>query len=76
MVVDKLLIYPVKVKYLNDGEEVSFDNELEMLTYLEFFDSQDPEENVEVKDALNRPIKLIIWGLELKEFEILYLSFH
>jgi DNA-directed RNA polymerase subunit F len=70
MVVNKSPVYPITVKYIREKEEVTFDNEFEMVTYLEFFDSHDPEEDIEVKDALCRTIKLIIWGLEIKKFEV------
>ncbi|QOL26173.1 hypothetical protein LP316_02395 [Thalassotalea sp. LPB0316] len=70
MVVNKLPVYPITVKYRQEKEEITFDNELEMVTYLEFFDSKDPEERAEVKDAQNRSVNLVVWALELKKFEV------
>lgn len=63
-------LYPITVHYTKEDEKISFSNELELVSYLEFFDSEDPEEGIEVIDARARPVKLSVWGLELTVFSL------
>ncbi|WP_341503756.1 hypothetical protein [Gallaecimonas sp. GXIMD4217] len=58
--------YPIKVRFLEDGSEHVFDEEESMLTYLEFFDSEDPEEKAIVTDAKGRLVHLEIWALAIQ----------
>ncbi len=53
MVVPKLVL-ALTVRFVEDGSQVVLENESESTGHLEFFDSDDPEENAEVWDAKGR----------------------
>ena len=68
VVVDDKPKYPITVKYLNESEKITLGNDMEVVTHLEFFDSEDPDEQISVIDVDGRNVVLKVWGLEIKEF--------
>ena len=68
---DERPIFPITVRFLEDGEEWVMNDELELIRNLEDFDSDDPEENATVRDKLDRNVRLKIEALELKLIEII-----
>lgn len=63
--------FPVTVGFEEDGEEWTFDSIEEMACSLEWFDSDDPEENATVRDAHGRAVRIKVERLEVKVFELL-----
>ena len=63
-------VYPITVRDLETGETDSFNSEIELITGLEFFDSKDPEEKVEVSDSMGRRVILKIWRLKIVDFKL------
>jgi uncharacterized protein RhaS with RHS repeats len=57
--------YPIKVIFHEDNEEWLLDNEIEVATNLEWFDSEDPEERATVTDNQGRPVHLVVKELEI-----------
>lgn len=51
--------YPIQVRFA-DGDRWSLDNEIEVAKSIEWFDSEDPEEEAEVSDALGRRVTVKI----------------
>ena len=67
-------VFPVKKiffgdDYDNPGEE-SYENLMELACNLEWFDSEDPEENASILDAQGRPVHLKIVALDVIIFEL------
>ncbi len=52
--------YPIRVISHEDNEAWLLNNEVEVATNLEWFDSEDPEEQVTVTDNQGRPVRLIV----------------
>ena len=52
--------YPIRVIFHEDNEEWLLNNEVEVATNLEWFDSEDPEEQTTVTDNQGRPVRLIV----------------
>jgi hypothetical protein len=59
--------YPITVLFNDDGEKWILDNEQELGNNLEWFNSNDPEENAEVTDALGRNVEIFVEKLEVKK---------
>ena len=70
MVVKDAPSYPITVHYIKEKEQITFNDELELVSYLEFFDSEDPDEDIKVLDARVRLMELSVWGLELRVFRL------
>ena len=62
--------YPLLVAYTDGAKDELFNNEIEMVTSLEWFDSNDPEYNAVVIDKRGRKLQLVIRKLELVVLEI------
>ncbi len=62
--------FPIKVTFLEDSDVWVFDNEEEMACSMEWFDSDDPEEQAIVIDNQERPIRLKVQKLEIVCFEL------
>jgi hypothetical protein len=58
--------YPIKVFFKEDGTEWIFDNELELASNLEWFDSRSSDENTIVTDSNGNQIVLVVEKLEVK----------
>lgn len=58
--------YPIKVFFYEDNEEWIFDNEIELASTLEFFDSEDPKCNAKVTDSFGRNLTVKVDKLELQ----------
>lgn len=63
-------VFPIKVFFKEDGDEWILDNEDEIASSLEWFNSEDPEENTIVTDKNGNPVKLVIEKLEIKQLEL------
>lgn len=59
--------FPVKIIFFEDHDEWIFENEGEIASNLEWFDSRNPAENAEVVDQLNRRVRVKVEKLELIE---------
>ena len=57
--------YPITVADSGSGESQLFTTEEELVTTLEWFNSDDPEYNAVVTDALGRAVQLKIERLEV-----------
>ncbi len=68
--IETIPVYPIKVKYLEDNEESLHLDEIDLTCDLEWIDSENPEEQVMVTDALGREVILKIESLELLKFEL------
>lgn len=62
--------FPLKVKY-SDGSVVRVENEIEAARNLEWLDTENTEDPVEVIDRLGRQVTLVIEFLEIKELRLL-----
>jgi hypothetical protein len=63
-------IFPIRVHLLDYDEEYILHNEFDICTKLEFFDSEDPEENAVVIDAYNKELILVVDNLEILKFKV------
>ncbi len=61
---------PIKVLFLEDGDEWILDNEIEIATSLEWFDSDSPDENAIVTDADGRLVRVKVEKLEIITLEL------
>ncbi len=52
--------YPIKIKFLEDGNEWVLADETELAQNLEWFDSNDEDENVEVSDRNGQSVELVV----------------
>lgn len=62
--------YPIKVVFKEDGETWILNNEEELATSLEWFDSESPTENAMAIDNQGRAIRIKVEKLELVTFEL------
>lgn len=62
--------FPITIEFLEDNTKWLLKNSHELEINLEWFDSEDPEENAIVLDFKSRPVILKIECLELKEFRL------
>jgi len=56
---DRSPCYPIHIQF-SDGDHWTLSDAVELAMTLEFFDSDDPEEEAEVTDALGRHVSLKI----------------
>jgi hypothetical protein len=63
--------FPVTVRFEEDNEDWVFDSTQELACSLEWFDSDDAEQNARVTDAQGRAVRLKVEELEVKTFELL-----
>ena len=57
--------FPIKVVFFEDNEEWVLENEEELACSLEWFDSDDEDENAIVTDSLGRNVRIKIKGLKI-----------
>ena len=62
--------FPISVTFREDGEVWVLDHIKELAMNLEWFDSNDPEEEAVVNDAENRDVVLVVEKLVVKEFKL------
>ena len=62
-------VFPLTVRF-SDGETVVVEDQLDAECNLEWLDSDDPEDPVEVLDALGRTVRLQIEGLKIQTLEL------
>lgn len=58
--------YPINIAYADDTENVVLADDMEIMTYLEWFDSEDPEYCAQVTDAKNKSVCLKVEALKIK----------
>jgi hypothetical protein len=63
-------LFPIKVHFFEDGDEWIFDDDADIAQNLEWFDSDDIEENASVTDRLNRPVRLKVEALSIIVLEL------
>ena len=61
--------YPICIVYEDETENVVLANAMEVMTHLEWFDSDDPECCVQVTDAKNKAVSLKVEALEIIELK-------
>lgn len=61
--------FPIRVKFA-DGDEWVLENEDQVANNLEWFDTDDPQEDTEVIDARERAVRLKVVGLKVIHCEI------
>ncbi|PRP94327.1 hypothetical protein [Enhygromyxa salina] len=66
---DRLPLFPIHVHF-SDGNHWTLDTELELTQNLEWFDSDDPEEEAEVTDALGRRVSVKIECFRMLRLEL------
>ncbi|WP_077284938.1 hypothetical protein [Cognaticolwellia aestuarii] len=57
--------YPISIDYADDTESVVLANDMEVMTHLEWFDSEDSEYCAQVTDAKNKAVCLKVEALEI-----------
>ena len=57
--------YPISIVYADDTESVVLANDMEVMTHLEWFDSEDSEYFAQVIDAKNKAVCLKVEALEI-----------
>ncbi len=62
--------FPITVTFHEDGEIWVLDSIAELACNLEWFDSDDPEENASVTDATGRPVRIKVENLDVLVFEL------
>lgn len=62
--------FPIRVRFREDGAEWVLDSFDELVSSLEWFDSDDPTEDVSVVDAKGRAVRVKVAALELRRFEL------
>jgi hypothetical protein len=62
--------YPIKVVFHEDNEEWLLNNETEVACNLEWFNSQDPDEEATVTDNQGRRVQLIVKEHKVLIFEL------
>jgi hypothetical protein len=62
-------VYPITVRWPDDVPDV-YDNPNDLACNLEWFDSEDPAEPIEVVDGLGRPVRLEVEKLEIIACEL------
>lgn len=63
-------VFPLTVRF-PDGETVVVEDRLDAECNLEWLDSDDPDDPVEVLDAQGRSVRLRIEGLEIQTLELI-----
>ncbi len=65
-------LFPLRVIHLDIGETVELNDLDDVATYLEFYDSDDPEDSkdVLVLDREGRRVRVVVDELEVKRFEL------
>ncbi|QPB83532.1 hypothetical protein CWC22_011250 [Pseudoalteromonas rubra] len=61
--------YPICIVYEDETENVVLANAIEVMTHLEWFDSDDPESYAQVTDAKNKAVSLKVEALEIIELK-------
>jgi hypothetical protein len=64
--------FPVRVLFREDDDEWVLDSEHELAVSLEYFDSDDPAENADVRDALGRAVRVKVDALRVRTCELLH----
>ena len=59
--------FPLTIFFHEDGDIWTLNNEIEVATNLEWFDSTSPDEKASVKDSLGRSVILLVEELEVKQ---------
>jgi hypothetical protein len=62
--------FPIRVVFHEDGDEWVLGSVEELVSSLEWFDSDDPAENASVVDASGRRVRLRVEWLELRRLEL------
>jgi hypothetical protein len=62
--------FPITVTFHEDGEKWVLESAHELASSLEWFDSDDPDENADVVDALGRRVRLKVEKLKVLQFEL------
>ena len=57
--------YPISIVYVDGTESVVLANDMEIMTLLEWFDSEDSEYCAQVTDAKNKAVCLKVEALEI-----------
>ena len=58
--------YPISIIYTDNTENIVLENDMDIITHLEWFDSEDPEYCAQVVDAKNKTVYLKVEALEIK----------
>lgn len=67
---EKFPKFPITVHYYEEDEKIIIEKEDEVEGTLEYFDSEDPEENASVTDAKGREVLIKVEHLEVKAFSL------
>lgn len=62
--------FPIRVTFLDDGDEWVLDSIQELACSLEWFDSDDPEERVSVVDRKGRAVRIKVEALRVLRLEL------
>ena len=62
--------FPLKVIFHEDGEAWIISDEEDAACTLEWFDSDNPDENASVTDSMGRKVRLVVDELVLKKCEL------
>jgi hypothetical protein len=63
--------FPIMVTFHEGGDEWVLDSIDEVACSLEWFDSDDPDENASVIDGKDRPVRIKVEALRVLRFELL-----
>jgi len=63
--------FPITVFFLEDGDKWILEDEIDIAQNLEWFNSDDPEEQAIVTDKSGKPVRLVVENLELLTCEII-----
>lgn len=65
-------LFPLRIIHLDDGLMVELNNLKEVGSYLEFHDSDDPEDSKEVLvlDGARRRVRILVYAFEVKRCEL------
>ncbi|WP_447926997.1 hypothetical protein [Vreelandella sp. EE27] len=61
-------VFPVTIAFEEDGDKWVLDNENQLASNLEWFDSRDPEQRAYALDGLNRRVRIKVEKLMLLDF--------
>jgi hypothetical protein len=62
--------FPLTVRFFEDDTTIVLNSKAEVECNLEWFDSNDSEQHAEVRDARNRPVRLVVRDLSLITLEL------
>ena len=62
--------FPLTVRFFEDDTTIVLRSKEEVECDLEWFDSDDPEQHAEVRDAQDRPVRLVVRDLLLITLEL------